>query len=535
MHPEQSRHLGADSRPVPADLYPNWGFNEVDPEIETAPGTIEADGIEFPFDTFGRADVEGTLFVDAYTDDNVTFTALAIVDDSESRVREWAGFGSNGNHEFDLSAGGDGDRLAPGSYVLANVSAEQEEPRALQPLCVQAYEGTASTVSGPTPTVTVSVSELEQAQDPPAVEAASVVAWAGDESATAFDLSSVDDSTWEGSLDGLDAGAYSLHALLLDGTTDSAQIVGLSTTVSVDVPAQSGLLFAVDGQEQSTTVDENATVPYTATAEFEDGGTEDVTNGVSLTASDPAVVDIDESAAEITGAQVGTVTVQADDDGFTDTVAVTVDPLTQTGLSFAVDGQEQSATVTGGVSVPYSAAAVFEDGSTEDVTEGVSLSVTAGDPAVVDIDEGAAEITGAQTGTVTLEADDGGFTDTVEVTVLGPPEVTVSGDTAPPEGEFSLGIDGSNVATVTVEKLWTDWKVTAPDPDGGETTDAVASEGRFELDWGSTVPTAVPTVTIDPNPDETTYVGGEYELVVVGERADGATVSETTVVGIDPT
>jgi len=623
---------GRDSPVALNDPYPDWGFNSVDPDIATVPGAVDADGTSFPYDRFGRVDAGGTVSVDAYTPD-VFGHWLAIADSDENTLRSQEVFGSNGGTEFDLSGGGDGDRLDAGAYVVVNANGELD-PRALQPLCVQAYSATIQTVTeNPVPEVTVTVDAVET--DPPAVGTLGVVLW--NDSNDAFVELSETDGTFEGDLSGVDPGTYSLHALVTDDTT-AERLVGLSGTETAEVVAQTDLTFEVDGEEGSVDIDDGETVPYTATAAYEDGSTEDVTDdvAVAVTDGDPGAVDIDESTAEVTGTEPGTVTLEVDTGGFADTVDVSVEPVLtdvafaidgqynavtvdegttapyaataafsdgteqdvtaeadvtsadtgvvsvdqgahevtgeapgegvtvtagyqgeadtvdvtvdgpqQVGLLFQVDGQSGSVNIEDGETVPYAATAEYEDGSTEDVTDGVAVAVTSGDPAVVTIDDTAAAVTGAEPGTVTLEADHNGFADTVELSVEAVLEgllfaidgqsdtVTVSiGDSVPYTATAAFSDGTEQDVTAEADVTSADTGVVSVDQGAHEVTGEAPGEGvTVTADYQTETDGVAVTVPDDDGtdvtvPSESIPPGGEASLEIVGSNATTLSVEE---------
>jgi alpha-acetolactate decarboxylase len=529
MGPGQSAPDEEDTPASQDDPFPEWGFNEIDPEIETAPGTIEIDGQEFPYDSYGRATPGGEVFIDSSTADDAAFHALGISDSDQNVVRLAAPlFGGNNNVTFDLSGDGDGDPVAPGSYVVINAIGE-EDPRAFQPLCVRAYEGTITqAISGPAPTVTVSTSAL--VDGPPAIEDPQLVVWSDSQSEQRVEMTQTGEGTFEATLSGFAPGQYSLHALLRDGTGENAQVVGLSKPDTVEVVAQSGLTFSVDGQADAVTVDDGQTVPFTATAAFEDGSEQDVTDEVSVTVAngDSAAVGINESAAEVTGTASGTATLEADDGQFTDSVEVTVEAVL-TALELRIDGQLGSVTVEEGETVPYSATAVFSDGETDVTGE---ADVTSEDTTVVSVDQSAAQVTAEGTGQVEVSAGYETETDAVAVTVPTGEGVTVTlpDEAVPPAGEATFAIVGSSIEQLTVESLWTDWAVSATDPDGAEASDDVADEGTFTLTWPEQQASVAPTIAVTP-PER--YVAGEFELTATGVAGDDTTAGETAVLTID--
>lgn len=91
----------------------------------------------------------------------------------------------------------------------------------------------------------------------------------------------------------------------------------------------SGIEFEADGNTNSVDLNRDDSIPYTVTAAYDDGSTDDVTDQADLTiiSGDEDVLTIDEAAATITGDTQGTVTIEAEyseGDTYTDTVDVTV-------------------------------------------------------------------------------------------------------------------------------------------------------------------------------------------------------------------
>ncbi len=380
---------------------------------------------------------------------------------------------------FDLSGAGDGVRLIPGTYAVVNADLT---PWALQRLCVQGYEATLTEVTAdPVPSVTVTVDAL--VANPPEIGVVGLFVW-NETTATTVELTETG-GAFEGEPVGgrprklqrprVRAGGGRRRAgrrtercrLRRGGRADGAEFRGRRRTGVGDTR----------GAE---------TASYTATTVFEDGTTEDVTDEVAVDVSigDPATVGIDESAAEVTGATVGTVTLEASDGERTDSAGVTVESGPQT-VEFEVDGQSGGVTLQAGETAPYSVTAVFGDG--EETVTGVA-DVTSANHGVVSVDQTAAEVIAEAPGeTVPVTATYEGETDTVDVSVPGEAElgVTLSDETVPPGGTAQFTVPASAVETVTLDDLWTDWTVGAADPNGAETTDSVDPTGQFELSWGS--------------------------------------------------
>lgn len=105
------------------------------------------------------------------------------------------------------------------------------------------------------------------------------------------------------------------------------------------------------------------------------------------------------------------------DDSDTGSVLVADDSRSQTDLEFEVAGEAGTVTIKDGKTVGYTATAIYDDGSEEDVTSSVTLTNTDGDGSNISIDETNNEIAATDTGTVTVKADDGSMTETVGITV----------------------------------------------------------------------------------------------------------------------
>jgi len=170
-------------------------------------------------------------------------------------------------------------------------------------------------------------------------------------------------------------------------------------------------------------------------------------------------------------------------DSDTEEVLVADDSRSQDGLLYEVDGTD-NLEIRIGDTVPYTATASYDDGSTEDVTDEVDVNVTAGDDSDVTIDESNNEVTGDNDGTVTLEADDAnGFTDTVDLTVSPPmaDQVTATGTSFGTFVEFDLENTGSY--TVEIEEISVDNVITS-----SGNADKIDNDGNNEVnqqgDWG---------------------------------------------------
>jgi len=106
------------------------------------------------------------------------------------------------------------------------------------------------------------------------------------------------------------------------------------------------------------------------------------------------------------------------------------------------------------------------------------------------------------------------------------PSVSATGDIIPQAGQAEISIDASNVETISVEKLWTDWEVVETQTDGGSFTESIKTTGTCEFSWEAVQDYATVKLVISP-PDR--YLGGEYVLAVDGENMEGSMESTITV------
>lgn len=125
-----------------------------------------------------------------------------------------------------------------------------------------------------------------------------------------------------------DSGSYDAVVEVEDSGGDIHDADTEEVLVADDTRSQDGLIFEIGGNENSLEIRIGDTVGYTATATYDDGSTEDVTDSANVTvvSGDSSDVTIDEPNNEITGDNGGTVTIEGNESSFTDTVDLTVTP-----------------------------------------------------------------------------------------------------------------------------------------------------------------------------------------------------------------
>jgi hypothetical protein len=96
-------------------------------------------------------------------------------------------------------------------------------------------------------------------------------------------------------------------------------------------------------------------------------------------------------------------------------------------------------------------------------------------------------------------------------------------------GEATISINASNVASITIEDLWTDWSLASSSPDGGTVTDNIASAGSVTIDYGSVQSSVSPSITVGL---QDRYVGGTYGIDVTATDGSGGSAAATATITI---
>jgi uncharacterized protein YjdB len=163
----------------------------------------------------------------------------------------------------------------------------------------------------------------------------------------------------EGLVTGLAVGraVVSAHGGAVQGSTTVSVTVARLTAITVD-PAASSLA-------------KGASVQLTATGDFTDGTTEDLTSQVSWTSSDDTIAEISDMLTTkglVTGIAVGSAQITATLDGVQGSATVIVTPATVT----SIEVTPANPSISKGTSVQLVATAHFSDSTTEDLTGQVS-------------------------------------------------------------------------------------------------------------------------------------------------------------------
>ena len=140
-----------------------------------------------------------------------------------------------------------------------------------------------------------------------------------------------------------------------------------STTVSVTAAR----LTAITVDPAASSIAKGTTVQLTATGDFTDGTTEDLTSQVSWTSADDTIAEVSNILATkglVTGIAVGSALTTATLDGVQGSATIIVTPATLTSITVT----PANPSISKGTTVQLAATAHFSDSTTEDLTSQVS-------------------------------------------------------------------------------------------------------------------------------------------------------------------
>ena len=275
----------------------------------------------------------------------------------------------------------------------------------------------------------------------------------------------------------------------------------------------------------STTV-VNTTDQLTATGVWSDGSTQDLTVQVTWASADSTIASIDDSGMA-TGVAPGTSRMTAtlgSIAGFTD---LTVDAPTLTSIVITPN----AASVPAGISQPFVATGVFNNGATQDLASATWGST---DSTIASVD-GSGNATTVAAGTVTISATSGTVTGMTTFTVL--PAALVSITLSPASPSLALGTTTQITATglftdgstqiLSVTWQTSDSTVATVDGNGNVTTVALgnvtltATSGSINAQASLTVtPAVIASIAITPaNPS--IPAGFVQQFIATGTFTDG--------------
>ncbi|MGO9452235.1 MAG: beta strand repeat-containing protein [Candidatus Binataceae bacterium] len=195
----------------------------------------------------------------------------------------------------------------------------------------------------------------------------------------------------------------------------SATQSGISGSTTVTVSAVT--LTAIMITPVSPTIAKGTTAQLTATGQFSDGSTQDITTSVTWASSEPSVATVSNASGSqglVTGVAAGTTTISATSGGIMDSTPVTVTSATLD----AIEVFPHTLTIANGVKEQLSAIGTFSDGTTLNLTSAVTWVTSNPTFVTVSNSEGTqGQVTGHSPGSATVTASLGTLSDSAQVTV----------------------------------------------------------------------------------------------------------------------
>jgi trimeric autotransporter adhesin len=281
----------------------------------------------------------------------------------------------------------------------------------------------------------------------------------------------------------------------------------------------------------------NTAQQFTATGNYSDGSTRDITLLASWISSATSIATVTNSGL-VQGITAGSVTISASIGAIKQTASVTVTAPSISFISVSPDGL----TLPIGINQQYIATATYLDGTSQDLVSGVTWNSSSTPVATIN-GSGLAATTGA--GTTTIQATVGSFTDSVTLTVVNahlvsisvtPSPVTIAAGTK--QAFIATGIfdDGSTQMLTSVT-----WSSSAPVvvtvDSSGLATGIGLGTGNVNASSGSITGSAAVTVTgaslvsIAVTPANSSMpIGASKQFVATGTFSDSSTQDITASV-----
>ncbi|MGO9450365.1 MAG: beta strand repeat-containing protein [Candidatus Binataceae bacterium] len=338
-------------------------------------------------------------------------------------------------------------------------------------------------------------------------------------------------------------------AIAVGSATITATFAGVSGSNALTVTA--AMLSSIVITPPGPSIAKGTTLPLTATGNFSDGGTANLTSVVSWSSSAPgvAVVGNARRAGGVVFAKgTGTANITATTQGLSALATVTVTAPTLN--SIVISPSEPS--IANGTSTQLTATGVFSDRTTQDLTTTVSWTSTAPSIAVVSSASGSQGVLiGTGVGTATVTAKQAGVSGSATATITS--ALLSSITIAPPNPSVAKGTTGQLIATgnftdgttedVTASASWTSSApstVVVSNTAGSQGLATAVGLGGATVSAtqagiaGSTAVTVTPAVltsiTITP-PNPSLAKGTSIPLTATGAFSDGTTEDLTASVG----
>ncbi len=332
------------------------------------------------------------------------------------------------------------------------------------------------------------------------------------------------------------------------GATITAALASVEGTTTVTVTA--AVLTAITITPINPSIANGTSVQSTATGNFSDGTTEDLTNLASWTSSDDTVAEAGNAADTkglVTGLAVGTALITATFNGVQGATTATVTSAIL--ASITIDPADPS--IANGTSVQLTATGNFSDGTTEDLTNLASWTSSDGTVAEVSNAVGSKGLaTGLAVGTASITATFNGVQGATTVTVTSAILTSITVDPADPSIAAGTGVQltaTGNFSDGTTENLtefasWTSSNnsiAQVSNADGskglvtGITPGAALITATLDGVQGSTTVTVtaaiLSSITVEPA-DPSIAKGTGLQLTATGNFSDGTTEDLTALV-----
>jgi uncharacterized protein YjdB len=225
---------------------------------------------------------------------------------------------------------------------------------------------------------------------------------------------------------------------VISGTvTITAKSGAVQGVASLNVTVAAVNLTSISVSPAASSIPVNTTQQFTATGTYTDGSSRDLTALVTWASTATAVATIDATGLA-TGVAAGPTTISATLGSVSGSTGLTVAAPTIAVLTVSPDGL----TLGMGIKQQFTATAVYTDGSSQDLSTGVTWSSS--DTTVATIDNnGLATTVGA--GTITITATVGAVSDTAALTVVAAHLLSIS--ITPTNPSIALGTTQQFIAT----------------------------------------------------------------------------------------
>jgi uncharacterized protein YjdB len=315
------------------------------------------------------------------------------------------------------------------------------------------------------------------------------------------------------------------------GTTTITATLGSVTqtfTITVTTPTISDIFVSPDGLTEPIGISQQ----YTATADYSDGSSSDLSSGITWVSSAPAVATVDSSGV-VTSVGAGTTTISATVGSFSDSSTLTVVPAHLQSITVT----PSTAKLSAGTLLQFTATGNFDDGSTQPLTS-LTWSSSAQNLLTIDVNGVA---TGVIAGSATVTATSGTISGTASVTVTNATISSIA--VTPANSTMPIGamkqftavatLSDSTTQDVSLSVLWSSSLAAAATiSDQGlansvanGTTTISATSGAVSGSTALTVTTATLTsITVNPS---TAHISAHtyVRFTATGHYSDGSVVN----------